>query len=86
MAILFEIDLDATVKTMADRPDVNHVPTTTDRLPPGVPPTGRKDEIPLVAIVRSVGDKVAHERIYWEQASVQVGLLDPRGGRNDERT
>ena len=36
---------------------------------------------PLVAIVRFEGDKVAHEHIYWDQASVlvQVGLLDPKG-------
>ncbi len=52
-----------------------------DWMLPGVPPTGRKVEIPLVAIVRFVGDKVAHEHIYWDQASVlvQVGLLDPKG-------
>ena len=44
-------------------------------------PTGRKVEVPLVAIVKFVGDKVAHEHIYWDQASalVQVGLLDPAG-------
>jgi carboxymethylenebutenolidase len=55
--------------------------TEVDWLLPGVPPTGRKVEIPLVAIVRFVGDKVAHEHIYWDQASVlvQVGLLDPKG-------
>jgi carboxymethylenebutenolidase len=55
--------------------------TEIDWLLPGVPPTGRKVEIPLVAIVRFVGDKVAHEHIYWDQASVlvQVGLLDPNG-------
>ena len=55
--------------------------TEIDWLLPGVPPTGRKVEIPLVAIVRFVGDKVAHEHIYWDQASVlvQVGLLDPKG-------
>jgi carboxymethylenebutenolidase len=31
--------------------------------------------------VRFEGDKVAHEHIYWDQASVlvQVGLLDPKG-------
>jgi carboxymethylenebutenolidase len=47
---------------------------------PGVKPTGRRVEIPLIAIVRFVG-KVAHEHIYWDQASVlvQVGLLDPAG-------
>ena len=52
-----------------------------DWLLPGVPPTGRKVEIPLVAIVRFEDGKVAHDHIYWDQASVlvQVGLLDPAG-------
>ena len=51
-----------------------------DWMLPGVPPTGRRVEIPLVAIVRFEGGKVAHEHIYWDQASVlkQIGLLtDP---------
>jgi carboxymethylenebutenolidase len=48
---------------------------------PGIAPTGKRVEVPLVAIVRFEGDKVAHEHIYWDQASVlvQVGLLDPKG-------
>ena len=48
---------------------------------PGVAPTGRRVEVPLVAIVRFRDGKVAHEHIYWDQASVlvQVGLLDPAG-------
>jgi carboxymethylenebutenolidase len=48
---------------------------------PGVPPTGRKVEIPLVAIVQFSGDKLVHEHIYLDQASVlvQIGLLDPKG-------
>lgn len=52
-----------------------------DWMLPGVAPTGRKVEIPLVAIVRFVDGKVAHEHIYWDQASVlvQAGLLDPKG-------
>jgi carboxymethylenebutenolidase len=52
-----------------------------DWMVPGVPPTGRKVEIPLVAIVRFEADKVAHEHIYWDQASVlvQLGLLEPAG-------
>jgi carboxymethylenebutenolidase len=36
--------------------------------------------IPLVAIVRFRDDKLVHEHIYWDQASVlkQIGLLtDP---------
>src|SRR5262245_17495907 len=49
-----------------------------DWLLPGIPPTGKRVEIPLVVIVQFEGDKVAHERIYWDQAStlVQLGLLD----------
>ena len=45
---------------------------------PGVPPTGRRLEIPGVVIVDFEGGKVARERIYWDQASVlaQAGLLD----------
>ncbi|MEQ8659178.1 MAG: dienelactone hydrolase family protein, partial [Gammaproteobacteria bacterium] len=48
---------------------------------PGIAPTGRYVEIPLVAIVNFRGDKLYHEHIYWDQASVlvQVGLLDPAG-------
>jgi carboxymethylenebutenolidase len=48
---------------------------------PGVPPTGRYVEVALVGIITFRGDKLAHEHIYWDQASVlvQLGLLDPRG-------
>jgi carboxymethylenebutenolidase len=50
-----------------------------DWMLPGVAPTGRRVEIALVAIVRFRDGKVAHEHIYWDQASVlaQLGLLDP---------
>ena len=49
-----------------------------DWMLPGIPPTGKRVEVPLVAIVRFRGDKLAHEHIYWDQASVlvQLGLLD----------
>ncbi len=49
-----------------------------DWMLPGVPPTGRRVEIPLVAIVHFRDGKLAHEHIYWDQASVlvQLGLLD----------
>ena len=45
---------------------------------PGIAPTGRRVEIPLVAIVHFRDGKLAHEHIYWDQASVlkQIGLLD----------
>jgi carboxymethylenebutenolidase len=44
---------------------------------PGVAPTGKKVEIPLVAIIKFRGDKLYHEHIYWDQASVlvQIGLI-----------
>lgn len=46
---------------------------------PGVPPTGKSVELPVVVVMRFENDKIAHEHIYWDQASllVQVGLLDP---------
>ncbi|BEP56151.1 dienelactone hydrolase family protein [Variovorax sp. V118] len=52
-----------------------------DWLLPGIAPTGKPVEIPLVAIVKFRGDKLYHEHIYWDQASVlvQIGLLDPKG-------
>ncbi|KZS96123.1 NTF2-like protein [Sistotremastrum niveocremeum HHB9708] len=50
-----------------------------DWLLPGVQPTGKKIEIPLVGVVAFRGDKLTFEHLYWDQASVlvQVGLLDP---------
>ena len=52
-----------------------------DWMLPGVPPTGKHVEVPTVAIVNFRGDKLYHEHIYWDQASVlvQIGLLNPRG-------
>jgi carboxymethylenebutenolidase len=49
-----------------------------DWMLPGVPPTGKRVEIPLVAIIGFKDGKVQHEHIYWDQASVlvQLGLLD----------
>jgi carboxymethylenebutenolidase len=49
-----------------------------DWMLPGVPPTGKRVEVPLVAIVRFRNGKLAHEHIYWDQASVlvQLGLID----------
>ncbi|MBV9532908.1 MAG: dienelactone hydrolase family protein [Bradyrhizobium sp.] len=51
-----------------------------DWMLPGVAPTGKYVEIPLIAIVRFRGDKLYNEHIYWDQASVlvQIGLLDPK--------
>ena len=49
-----------------------------DWLLPGVPPTGKHVEMPLVVIIKFEADKIAHEHIYWDQASVlvQLGFLD----------
>src|SRR5436189_2593895 len=49
-----------------------------DWMLPGISPTGKHVEVPLVAIVRFRDGKLAHEHIYWDQTSVlvQIGLLD----------
>lgn len=48
---------------------------------PGIAPTGKRVEIPLVVIAGINEGKVTHEHIYWDQASVlvQLGLMDPKG-------
>jgi len=53
--------------------------TQWDYMLPGIPPTGKRVEIPHVVVMNFENGKVAHEHIYWDQASVllQVGLLDP---------
>ncbi len=55
--------------------------TEIDWMLPGVAPTGREVNVPTVAIVQFEGDKLVHEHIYWDQASVlvQIGKLDPSG-------
>lgn len=52
-----------------------------DWLLPGVKPTGKYVEIPMLGVIQFRGDKLCHEHIYWDQASVlvQIGLLDPKG-------
>jgi len=52
-----------------------------DWMLPGIAPTGRTVEVPLVAIVQFRDGKVAHEHIYWDQASVlvQIGKLAADG-------
>jgi len=52
-----------------------------DWMLPGVAPTGKRIEIPLVAIVHFREGKLAHEHIYWDQASVlvQLGILSANG-------
>ncbi len=45
---------------------------------PGVAPTGRRVEVAVCTVVRMKNDKIAHEHVYWDQASVlaQIGLID----------
>jgi carboxymethylenebutenolidase len=49
------------------------------QLLPGVEPTGRHVRLAFCVVVAFEDGKVAHEHIYWDQASLltQVGLLDP---------
>jgi carboxymethylenebutenolidase len=50
-----------------------------DWMLPGIPATGKRVEIGMVVVVQFEGDKLAHEHLYWDQASVlvQLGLLQP---------
>lgn len=52
-----------------------------DWLLPGIAPTGKAIEIPMIAVVNFRGPRLYHEHIWWDQASVlvQAGLLDPAG-------
>ena len=49
-----------------------------DWMLPGIEPTGKHVRVPLVVIVHFRDGKLAHEHIYWDQASVlaQLGLID----------
>jgi carboxymethylenebutenolidase len=49
-----------------------------DWMLPGIAPTGKTVECGLVVIVHFRDGKLAHEHIYWDQATVlvQLGLLD----------
>ncbi|KAF1946352.1 hypothetical protein EJ02DRAFT_450786 [Clathrospora elynae] len=76
--------------------------THTTRIPwllPGIPPTGLPLAIPCTSIVAMRGDRLCHEHISWDQATVlkQLGLLpeyvpfpfeiageEKRGGRRFE--
>lgn len=52
-----------------------------DWMLPGIAPTNKHVKVALVVIVRFRDGKLAHEHIYWDQASVlvQLGLLDGAG-------
>jgi carboxymethylenebutenolidase len=60
--------------------ELHHTFTHTrqmDWILPGLPPTNKKVEVDIVAVVYFRGDKISGERIYWDHAQVlrQVGLL-----------
>jgi carboxymethylenebutenolidase len=57
--------------------------TQWDYLLPGIPPTGKRVELPHVLVMKFENGRVAHEHVWWDQASllVQVGLLDPENLR-----
>jgi carboxymethylenebutenolidase len=50
-----------------------------DWMIPGVPTTGKRVEVGVVAIVKFENGKIASEHLYWDHASVlaQVGVIDP---------
>jgi carboxymethylenebutenolidase len=45
---------------------------------PGLRPTGRRAEFAVAAVIRFENGKVAHEHIYWDQATLlsQMGVID----------
>ncbi len=47
---------------------------------PGIQPTGKYVELPHVVVMKFRGNKIEHEHIYWDQASLltQIGILDSR--------
>jgi carboxymethylenebutenolidase len=49
-----------------------------DWMLPGLAPTNQRVKVPLVVIIHFRDGKLAHEHIYWDQASVlaQLGLID----------
>ena len=53
---------------------------------PRIPPTGKYIELPIVVIMKFKGNKIAHEHIYWDQASLlkQLGLLDHSTTTNNQ--
>jgi carboxymethylenebutenolidase len=53
--------------------------TEIEYLLPGIAPTGRYVEVPHVVVMKFKNNKISHEHIYWDQASVlaQIGILKP---------
>lgn len=55
--------------------------TVIEWMLPGIDPTGKKVQVAFAVIVKVADGKIAHEHIFWDQATVlvQLGLLDPAG-------
>jgi carboxymethylenebutenolidase len=51
-----------------------------DWMVPGIAPTNKRVKVPLIVVVHFRDGKLAHEHIYWDQASVlvQLGLIDAK--------
>ena len=49
-----------------------------DWMLPGMPATGRRVEFAFVGLIQFQDGKVAHEHLYWDQATLlsQIGVLD----------
>ncbi len=79
-----DIEITPVSRTVGDRQVVDELVLSfthdieMDQLLPGVAPTGRSVRLAFCVVAGFEGDKLAHEHIYWDQASllVQVGLLD----------
>ena len=52
-----------------------------DHMLPGIEPTGKYVEFPVVVVAKFRGDQLYHEHIYWDHASLlkQLGVLDTGG-------
>ncbi|KAJ3130802.1 hypothetical protein HK101_004940, partial [Irineochytrium annulatum] len=57
-----------------------------DWILPGIQPTGKHVEVPLVAIITFRGNKLLNEHIYWDQASVlkQIGVINTTSAMSGE--
>jgi carboxymethylenebutenolidase len=46
--------------------------TQWDYLPPGIPPAGKRVELPHVLVMKFENGKISHEHVWWDQASLLV--------------
>jgi carboxymethylenebutenolidase len=52
-----------------------------DWMLPGIAPTGKRVEVAVIGVIQFRDGLIAHEHLYWDQASalVQLGVLAPGG-------